>query len=166
MPCGATQDGWVMVERSDKMWSTGKGNGKPLQYSYFENSMNRMIRQKDRALKDKLPRLVCAQYATGEQWKNNSRKNDGMEPKQRQPPIVDGTGEGSKIRCCREQYCIGTWIVRPMNQGKFEVVKQEMKRVKIDILGISKLRWTGVGEFNSDDQMSTMVGRNPFEEMD
>ena len=78
MPCGATQDGWVMVERSDKMWSTGKGNGKPLQYSYFENSMNRMIRQKDRALKDKLPRSVCAQYATGEQWKNNFKKNEKM----------------------------------------------------------------------------------------
>ena len=93
-----------MVERSDKMWSTGKGNGKPLQYSYFENSMNRMIRQKDRALKDKLPRSVCAQYATGEQWKNNSRKNDGMEPKQRQPPIVDGTGDRSKVRCCKGQY--------------------------------------------------------------
>ena len=89
-----------------------------------------------------------------------------MEPKQKQYPAVDGTGDGSKIRCCREQCCIGTWIVRPMNQGKFEVVKQEMKRVKIDILGISKLRWTGVGEFNSDDQMSTMVGRNPCEEMD
>ena len=81
-------------------------------------------------------------------------------------PVVDVTGDGNKVRCCKEQYCIGTWNLRSMIQGKFEVVKQEMKRVKIDILGISKLRWTGVGEFNSDDQMSTMVGRNPFEEMD
>ena len=82
MPCGATQDGQVMVERSDRMWSTGEGNGKPLQYSYLENSMNSMKRQKDRTLKDELPRLVGAQYATGDQWRNNSRKNEGMEPKQ------------------------------------------------------------------------------------
>ena len=81
MPCGATQDGQVMVERSDRMWSTGEGNGKPLQYSYLENSMNSMKRQKDRTLKDELPRLVGAQYATGDQWRNKSRKNEGKEPK-------------------------------------------------------------------------------------
>ena len=102
--------------------------------------MNNMKRQKDRTLKDELPRSVGAQYATRDQWRNNSRKNEGIEPKQKQHPIVDGTGDGSKVRCCKEQYCIGTWNVRSMNQGKLEVVKQEMARVNIDILGISELR--------------------------
>ena len=92
-----------------------------------------------------------AQYATGDQWRNNSRKNEGMEPKQKQYPIVDVTGARSKVRCCKEQYCIGTWNVRSMNQGKLEVVKQKMARVNVDILGISELKWTGMGEFNSDD---------------
>ena len=86
-----------MVESSDKMWSTGEGNGKPFQYSCLENPTNRMKRQKDRTLKDELPRLVGAQYATGEQWKNNSRKNDDIEPKQKQHPVVDVTGDGSKV---------------------------------------------------------------------
>ena len=81
MPCGANQDGWVLVESSDKMWSTGEGNGKPIQYSYLENPMNSMKRQKDRTLKDKLPRSVGVQYATEEEWRNNSRKNEKMEPK-------------------------------------------------------------------------------------
>ena len=80
MPRGATQDGQVMVERSDRMWSTEEGNGKPLQYSYLENHMNSMKRQNDRILKEELPRLVSVQYATGDQWRNNSRKNEGMEP--------------------------------------------------------------------------------------
>ena len=151
MAHGATQDGWVMVERSDRMWSTGEGNGKPLQYPCFENSMNSMKRQKDRILKDELPRSVGAQYATGDQWRNNSRKNEEMEPKQKQYPVVDVIGDRSKIRCCKEQYCIGTWNVRSMNQGKLEVVEQEMARVNVDILGISKIKWTGIGEFNSDD---------------
>ena len=79
MPCGAMQDGWVMVERSDRMWSPGEGNGKPLQYSCLENPMNSMRRRNDRILKDKLPRSVGAQYATGDQWRNNSKKNEGME---------------------------------------------------------------------------------------
>ena len=151
MPYGATQDWQVMVERSDRMWSTGEGNGKPLQYSCLENSMNSMKRQIDRTLKEELPRSVGAQNAIRDQWRNNSRKNEGMEPKQRQHPVVNGTGDRSKIRCCKEQYCIGTWNVRSMNQGKLEVVKQEMKRVNIDIPGISELRWTGMGELNSDD---------------
>ena len=86
-----------------------------------------------------------------DQWRNNSRKNEGMEPKHKQNPVVDVTGDRSKIRCRKEQYCIGTWNVRSMNQGKLEVVKQEMARVSIDILGISELKWTGMGEFNSDD---------------
>ena len=114
--CRAAQDGWVMVERSDKMWSTGEGNGKPLQYSCLENPMNSMKRQKDGTLKDELPRLVGAQYATGDQWGNNSRKNVETEPAQKQQPVVDMTGDGSKVRCCKEQYCIGTWNVRSMNQ--------------------------------------------------
>ena len=134
MPWSATQGGWVMVESSDKMWSTEEGNGKPLKCSCLKNTMNSMKRQKDRALKDELPRLVGAQYATGDQWRNNSRKNEEMEPKQKQNPVVDVTGDGSKVRYYKEQHCIGTWNVRSMNQGKLEVVKQEMARVNIDIL--------------------------------
>ena len=94
---GATQDGRVMVERSDRMWSTGEGNGKPLQYSCFENHMNSMKKQNNKALKEELPRSVGAQYATGDQWRNNSRKNEGMEPKQKQYPVVDVTGDRSKV---------------------------------------------------------------------
>ena len=97
MPCGATQDGRVMVERSNRMWSTGEGNGKPLQYSYLENPMNSMKRQNDRILKEELPSSVGTQYATGDQWRNNSRKNAGMEPKQKQHPVVNGTGDGSRV---------------------------------------------------------------------
>ena len=115
--CGATQDGWVIVERSDRMRSTGEGNGKPLQYSCLENPMNSMKRQNDRILKEELPRSVGAtpqvQYVTGDQWRNNSRKNEGKEPKQKQYPV--------------------------------------MARMNVDILGISKLKRTGMGEFNSDD---------------
>ena len=111
IPCGATQDGQVMLENSDKTWSTGEGNGKPLQYSSLENPMNSMKRQKDRTLKDELPRSVGAQYATVEQWRNNYRKNEKTEPKQKQHPAVNVTGDGSKVQCCKEQYCIGTWYV-------------------------------------------------------
>ena len=121
--------------------------------------MNSMKRQKDRTLKDELPRSVGAQYATGDQWRNNSRKNDGMEPKQKQYPVVDVTGDRSKVWCCKEQYCIGTWNVRSMNQDKLEVVKQEMARVSINILGISELKWTGMGEFNSDDHYIYYCGQ-------
>ena len=127
MPCRATQDGRVMVESSDKMWSTGEGNGKPLHCSCLENPMNSMKRQEDRTLKDELPRSVGAQY-----------------------PAVDVTGDRSKVRCCKEQYCIGTWNVRSMNQGELEVVKEEMAGVNVNILEISELKWTGMGEFNSD----------------
>ena len=96
------------------------------------------------------PRSVGAQYATGGQWRNNSRKNEKMEPMQKQHPVVYVTCDRSKAPCYKEQYCIGTWNVRSMNQGKFEVVKQKMARVNIDILGISELKWTRMGEFNSD----------------
>ena len=97
MPCGATQDRQVMVESSDKMWSTGEGNSKPLQYSCLENPMDSMKKQKERTLKDELPRSVSVQYASGDQWRNNSRKNEGTEPKQKQHPVVDGTGDRSKV---------------------------------------------------------------------
>ena len=118
-----------------------------------------MKRQNDRALKDELPRSVGAQCATGNQWRNNSRKNEGMEPKQNQHPIVDVTGDRSKGQCCKEQYCIGTWNVRSVNQGKLEVVKQEMARVNINILGISELKWPRMDEFNSDDHYIYYCGQ-------
>ena len=150
---GATQYGRVMVERSDRMWSTGEGNGKPLQYSCLENTMNSMKRQNDRILKEELLR------SEGAQWRNNSRKNEGLETKQKEYPAVDVTGDRSKIQCCKEQYCIGTWNFRSMNQGKMEVVKQEIARVNVDILGISELKWTGMGEFNSDDHYIYYCGQ-------
>ena len=95
--CGATQDVQVVVERSDRMWSTGEGNGKPLQYSFLENLMNNMKRQNYRIPKEELPRSLGAQYATGDQRRSNSRKNEGMEPKQKQYPVVDVTGDRSRI---------------------------------------------------------------------
>ena len=99
-----------------------------------------------------------AQYATGGRWRSNSRKNEGKEPKQKQYPVVDVTSDRSKVQCCKEQYCIGTWNVRSMNQGKLEVVKQEMARV--NILGIRQFRkWTGMGEFNSDDHYIYYCGQ-------
>ena len=97
MPLKATQDGRVMVESSDKTWCTGEGNGKPLQHSFLEYCMSSMKRQKDRTLKDELPRFLGAQYATGDQWRNNSRNNEQTEPKQKQHPVVDVTGDGSKV---------------------------------------------------------------------
>ena len=159
MLCGATQDRRVMVERSDRMWSPGEGNGKPLQYSCLENPTNSMRRQNDRTLKEELPRSVGAQCATGDQWRNNSRKNERMEPKQKQYPVVDVTGAKSKVQCSKEQYFIGAWNVRSMNQGKLEVVKQEMARLNVDILGIRELKWTGMGEFNSDDHYVYWCGQ-------
>ena len=121
--------------------------------------MNSMKRQKYRTLKDELPRSVGAQYAVGDQWRNNSRKTKEMEPKQKQYPLVDVNDDGSKVQCCKEQCCIGIWNVRSMNQGKLEVVKQEMTRVNKDILGISELKWTGMGKFNSDDQYIYYCGQ-------
>ena len=109
--------------------------------------------------KEKLPRSVGGQYATGDQWRNNSRKNEETEPKQKQYPVVDVTGDGSKFPCWKEQYCIGTWNVMSMDQNKLEVVKQEMARVNIDILGIRELKWTRMGEFNSDDHYIYYCGQ-------
>ena len=108
MWCEATKHGRVKVETSDRMWSTGEGNDKTHQYSFLENPMSSMKRQNDRIRKKELPRSVGAQNATGDQWRNNSRKNEGMEPKQKQYPAVDVTGDRSKVQCCKEQYCIGT----------------------------------------------------------
>ena len=143
MPCRANQDAWVTVESSDKTWYTGEGNGKSLQYSCLENPMNGMKRQKDRTLKDELPRSVGAQYATGDQWKNDPRKNGETEPRQRQYPLP---GDGSKVQCYKEQYCIGTLNVRSMNQDKLDI-----GRVNTDILGISELKWRRIDDFNSYD---------------
>ena len=159
MLCRATQDRRIMVESSDNTWFTKEWNGKPPQYSCLENPINRLRRHKDRTMKDELPRLVVAQYTTGDQWRNNCGKNEGMEPKQKQHPVVDVTGDRSKVRCCKQQYCIGTWNVRSMNQGKSEVVKQEMARVNVSILRIRELKWTGVGEFNSDDHYIYYCGQ-------
>ena len=156
--CRATQDGRVMVERPDRMWSTGEGNGKPLQYSCLENPMNSRKRQNDRMPKEELPRSVGAQYATGDQRRNNSRKNEGMEPKQKHYPVVDVTGDRSKIRCCKEQYSIGTWNVRSMNQGKLKVVKRDGKGEHWHSRNQStKMDWEG--EFNSDDHHINYCGQ-------
>ena len=118
--------------------------------------MNNMKTEKYRTLKDELPRSVGAQYATGNQWRNNSRKKEEMEPKQKQHPVVDVTGDGSKVQCYKKQYCLGTWNDRSMNQSELEVIKWEMARVNINILGISELKWTGMGEFNSDDHYASL----------
>ena len=125
--------------------------------------MNRVKRQRERTLKDKLLRSVGAQYATGDQWRNNSRENEETEPKQKQHPVVDGTGDRSKIQCCKEQYYIGTWNVRSMNQGKLEVVKQEMARVNVDILRLRELEWVN---FTQMTIIPTTVGNNPLEEVE
>ena len=119
--------------------------------------MNSMERQKDMTLKGEIPSSVGDQYAIGEEWRNNSRKKEEMEPKQKQCPVVDVTGVGSKVQCCKEQYCIETWNV--YESGKLEVVKQEISRVNIDISGISKLKWTGMGEFNSGDHYIHYYGQ-------
>ena len=136
------------------------------QYSCLENPMNSMKGQKYMTLKNELPSSVCAQYVTGGQWRNNSRKNEETEPKQKQWPVVDVTGGGSKVQCSKEQYCIRTWNVRSMNQGKLEVIKQEMARGNIDILGISELKWTGMVNLTQMIIISTTVGKNPLGEME
>ena len=137
MPCGATQDGRVMVERYDRMCSPEKGMANHFSIPALRTHQQ-YKRQKDRTLKEELPRSVGAQYATTDQWRNDSRKNEGMEPKQRQYTLVDLAEDRSKLRCCKEQYCIGTWNVRSINQGKLEVVKREMARVNFHTLGISE----------------------------
>ena len=164
MQCGATQDGRVMVERYDRMQSTGEGNGKPLQYSCPENPMKNIKRQKD-----ELPRSVGAQYATGVEWRvitNSSRKNEAAGPKQKWHSVVDVFGGESKVWCSKEQYCIGTWNIRSMNQGKLDVVKQDVARVNADILGISELKWARMGKLIQMTIISNTVGKNLLEEME
>ena len=137
-------------------WWRGQTECGPLEKGVENHSSFLALRTPWRVWKGKMighwrrNRSEGAHYATGDQWKNNSRKNEEMEPKQKQYLAVDVTGDRSKVRCCKEQHCIGTWNVRSINQGKLELVKQEMARVNVNILGISKLKWTGMGEFNSD----------------
>ena len=138
------------------MWSTAERNHKPLQYSCLRNPINSMKRQNDRILKEELPR---SQYATGDQWRNNSRMNEGMEPKKKQYPVVDVTGDRSKIQCCKEQYCIGTWNVRSMNQGKLEVVKQEIGKSECRRSRNLRTKMDWIGEFNSDDHFIYYCGQ-------
>ena len=162
MLCRATQDGQVTVKSSDNVvhwrreWQTTLVFLPWEPHEHYEKA-------KDRTPKDELPRSVGAQYATGDQWRNNSRKNEGMERKQKQYPAVDVTGDGMKVQCCKEQYCIGTWNVRSMNQGKLEVVKQEMARLNIDSLRISELKWTGMAKLIQMTIISTTEGKNPLE---
>ena len=124
-----------------------------------------MKRQKYMTLNDELPKSVGAQYSTREEWRNNSRKSEETEPKQKQHPIVDVIGDGNKVWCCKEHYHIGTWNVRSINQSQLEVVKQEMARMNIDILGISELKWTGMVNLIQMTIIPTTVGKNPLEEM-
>ena len=159
MPCRATQDKRVMVESSKKNvvhwrreWQT---TSVFLPWEFHEQYEKAKRWDTERWT----PQSVGAQYATADQWRRNSRKNEETETKQKRHPVVDVTGDGRKVRSCKEQYCIGTWNVRSMNQGKLEVVKQEMARVNIDILGISKLKWTGMGEFDSDDHYIYYCGQ-------
>ena len=162
MPYGATQDGRVMVERYDRMWSTGEENGKPLQYSCLENPMNSMKRGgkkghwKRNSPGQQVPNMILeiSGEITSERMKRCKNNT-----KQKQHQVVGVTGDRSRVWCCKEQYCIGTWNVRSLNRGKLEVVKQEMARVNVDILGISQLRWTGMGEFNSDDHYIYYCGQ-------
>jgi len=126
MPCRASQNGQVVVESSDKPWSNGEGNGKPLKYSYLENPMNSMKRKKDMTLKDELLRSVGTQYASGEEQKNSSRMKRLSQSKNN-AELWMWLVIGSQVRCCKEQYCLGIWNVRCMNQGKLKVVKQDGK---------------------------------------
>ena len=164
MPHRATQDGRVIVETSDETWSTGEGNGKPLQHSCLENPMNSMKRQKDMRVKEELLRSIGAQYAAGEKWRSNSRmKRWSQAKKKKKHPDVDVAGDGRKVQGYKEKYYIGTWNVRSTNQSKLEVVKQVMARVNINILGISELKWTAMGEFNSDDPYIYYCGQDSEE---
>ena len=150
MPVGQPKTGGSWWKDLTECCPLEKGMANHLSILALRTPMNSLKKWKDRTLKHELPRSVRAQYGTGEQWRNNSRKSEEMEPKQKHPG-VDVTGDGSNVWCCKEKYFIGNWNDRSMNQGKLEAVKQEMARVSNDILGISELRWTGMGEFNSND---------------
>ena len=150
MPCRATQDSlwWRVLTKSGPLEKAMDSH-----FSIFALRTPWTVQKgkKDMTLKDELPRSIRAQYATGEEWRNNTIKNEKTELKWKQHPVVDVTGDGSKVQCCKKQYCIGIWDVRSMNQGKLEVVKQEMVRVNIDIFRNSELKWIGMSEYNSDD---------------
>ena len=157
MLCRDTQDGWVKLESSDKTWPTGEGNGKPLQYSCLENPMNHIKRQKDMTLKDELPRSVGDQYVTGEVWRNSSKEWRGWAKAKTPSHECDWLSKWSPMQW--RTICIGTWNVRSMNEGKWEVVKQETARVNVNILRISELKWTGMGKFNSDNHYIYYCGQ-------
>ena len=151
MHCRATQDGQVTVECSDKTWSTVECNGKPIQYSCLENPMSSMKRQKDRTLKDELSRLVGDQYAIQGERRNNSRKNEEMEPKQKQCPVVNVNGDGSKVPCCKSNIAWEHGMLAPWIKVNWKWSNRRWQ-VNIDITGISELKWTAIGKFNSNDQ--------------
>ena len=160
---------YVGPPKTDRSWRRVLTKHGPLRREWQTTSIflpwelhESMKRQKDITLKDETPRSVSAQYATGEEWRNNSRKNEKIEPKWRQCPVVDTTGDRSKVQYCKEQYCIGTWNIRSINRDKLEVVKQETARVNIDILGTCELKWTRMGEFNSDDHNVYYCGQESF----
>ena len=146
-------------------WSTGEGNGKTTSTVLPWELHKQYERKRDMTLPGRCtpppqtPRLESVQYVNGEGQRNSFRKNEEAGPKQKWHSVVHVSGGESKVWCCKEQYCIGTWNVRSMNQGKLEVVKQEMARVNINILGISEPKWTGMGEFNSDDHYTYYCGQ-------
>ena len=148
-------------QSSDKRWSPGGGTGNPLQHFCLKNSMKGIKRQKDSTLQDEPPGSEGVQYDTGEEWTvtNSSRKNEVAGQKRKQHSAANVSGGESKVRCWKEQDCVGTWNVRSMNQGKLDVVKQEMARLDINILGISDLKWMGMGEFSSDDHYIYFCGQ-------
>ena len=152
----------VMVESSDKAWSTGEGNGNPLQYPCQENPMDSIKRLKEMMPEDEPLRSEGVRYATGEEQRaipSSSRKSEAAGPKPKGRSVVEVSGSERKVRCYKDQYCLGTWTVRSMNQGKLDVVTHEMARLNIDILGISELKWTGMGEFNSGDHYIYYFGQ-------
>ena len=164
-----TQDGWVIIKSSDKTWSAGGRNGNPLQYYCLRNLMNSRKRQKDMTPEYEPLRLKGVQYATREKQRsitNSSRKIEVARQKRKQRLIVDISSGENKVWCCKEQYCIGTWNVRSMNQGKLDVVKQEIAKLNINILGISELKWMRMSRFNSDNHCIYYYGKNPLEEME
>ena len=158
MPGRAIQDGQIRVESSEKTWPTGEGNGKPLQHSCLENPMNSMKSKKRYDTERWTSQVGRCQYTTGEERRNSSRRNKKAKQKQKQHPVVVVYQSESKVWWCKERYCIGTRNVGSIDQGKLEVVK-EIARVNIDILGISELKWMGMGKFNSDDHYIYQCGQ-------
>ena len=156
--CGVTQDRRVMVERSDRMWSTGEGNGKPLQYSCLKNPMNSIKRQNGKILKGELPGSVVPSKLLETSGEITPERMNGWSQSKNNTQLWMGLMIEARFAAIRV-ICIGTWNVRSMNQGKLEVVKEEMARVNIEIPGISELRWTGMGELNSADHYTYYCGQ-------